>query len=183
MNIIDKAKQYALECHRDTNHKYGSLPYSFHLEMVYREANNYLYLVKEEDKANFLAAAWCHDLIEDCRETYNDVKENTNKEVADLVYALTNEKGKTRSERANKKYYEEMKQVPNAVLLKVCDRIANVKFSIMQGSDMRRKYEKENHDFIFNLKSMFIVQPFDDLQELFRIKYPKDSIINFQRKK
>ena len=33
-----------------------------------------------------------HDVIEDCRETYNDVNKATNEEIPELAYALTNEK-------------------------------------------------------------------------------------------
>jgi hypothetical protein len=33
-----------------------------------------------------------HDVIEDCRETCNDVKKATNEEIAELAYALTNKK-------------------------------------------------------------------------------------------
>ena len=64
-----------------------------------------------------LAACWVHDVIEDCRETYNDVKNVLGERVADIAYALTNEKGKTRKERANDKYYEGIRNTPFALII------------------------------------------------------------------
>lgn len=147
-SIIEKARIYAEQCHNSTNHLYDGSPYYFHLNEVYNQALKFSYLVPEEDRDNFLAAAWVHDVIEDCRQTYNDVLKATNKEVAELAYALTNEKGKSRSERANKKYYDDMKNVPHAVLLKACDRIANFSYSVQAKSRMADMYAKENQSFV-----------------------------------
>ena len=165
MNIIEKTKEYSINCHRKTNHSYNGEAYEIHLVMVYEEAKKYSHLVPEKDRDNFLAAAWAHDVIEDCRETYNDVMKSTNKEVADLVYALTNEKGKNRKERANKKYYDGINKTPNATLLKLCDRIANIKYSRQTNSRMYEVYKKENENFLSNLN--YIKEPFEDLKKLF----------------
>jgi len=95
-----------------------------------------------------LRAAWGHDLIEDTRVSYNDVKEQLGQEAADIIYAVTNEKGKNRKERANEKYYEGIRNTPGAVFVKLCDRIANVQYSKMTGSRMFEMYKKENDSFI-----------------------------------
>ena len=42
-----------------------------------------------------MLACWGHDLIEDTRVSYNDVKGQLGEEAADIIYALTNEKVKT----------------------------------------------------------------------------------------
>lgn len=148
-DIISEAMVYAISCHIKTGHYYdGRVPYSHHLRMVNNAATMFSHLVEAEDRDNFLAAAWTHDLIEDCRQTYNDVKHATNARVAELTYALTNEKGKNRSERASDKYYREMKEVRHAVLLKVCDRIANAKYSFDAGSKMYEMYRRENDSFV-----------------------------------
>lgn len=149
LDIISEAVCYAEHCHRETNHHYDKgVPYFHHLKMVYNAATMFSHLVEAEDRDNFLAAAWTHDLIEDCRQTYNDVKHSTNTRVAELTYALTNEKGKSRGERASDKYYREMKEVKHAVLLKVCDRIANAKYSFDAGSKMYEMYRRENDSFV-----------------------------------
>lgn len=170
-NIIEKARNYAINCHKNTNHLYDDKPYEVHLNMVFNEALNFIGLIKEVDSCdtylnNFLAAAWVHDVIEDCRETYNDVLKATNKEVADLAYALTNEKGKNRKERASDKYYEDMKNVPHAVLLKVCDRIANLKYSISTNSKMLKVYIDENTKFCESLYQAKYATAFNVLNHL-----------------
>jgi (p)ppGpp synthase/HD superfamily hydrolase len=94
-----------------------------------------------------LVATWGHDLIEDCRVSYNDVKTHLGQEAADIVYAVTNEKGKNRAERANEKYYQGIRETPGAVFVKLCDRIANVQYSKMTKSRMFEMYQKENPNF------------------------------------
>jgi len=149
--MIEKAKKYAIDCHSNTGHQYDGKPYETHLQMVYDTAIKFIHLIPKEEQENVLAACWLHDVIEDCRETYNDVKANTNETIAELAYALTNEKGKTRSERANDKYYQGIKETPFATFIKVCDRIANYKYSTQKGSRMASMYEKEMEDFIGKL--------------------------------
>jgi (p)ppGpp synthase/HD superfamily hydrolase len=146
--MINIAKEYATKAHQNTNHLYDGLPYTTHLEMVVKEANIFKHLIPTEDRENVLAACWLHDVIEDCRETYNDVRNVTNTTVADLVYALTNEKGKTRKERANSKYYKGIKETKYATFIKLCDRIANYKYSLKTGSSMANVYSKELPFFI-----------------------------------
>lgn len=150
--MLEKAKQYAIDCHESTNHTYDKvLPYSHHLQMVYEAAIMFIHLVPADERENVLAACWTHDTIEDCRQTYNDVEKVTNKRVADLTYAVSNEKGKTRKERANEKYYSEMRNIPDAVFVKLADRIANVTYSIRKGSSMAKKYKEEHSEFIRHL--------------------------------
>lgn len=153
-DFVQKAKDYAIDCHNKVNHTYDGQPYSIHLNGVYNFAYQYQHLVDIDNRENFLAAAWCHDVIEDCRETYNDVLKATNKEVAELVYALTNEKGKTRDQRANDKYYSDMRLVKGAPLLKMCDRLANYNYSLMTNSRMADIYTNENDRFIGKMRNI-----------------------------
>lgn len=159
--MLEQAKKYGIKCHEDTNCLYDGKPYVTHLEMVYDTALKYIHLIPEEEQENVLCACFVHDVIEDCRETYNDVKKATNEQIAELAYALTNEKGKNRKERASDKYYEGIRQTPYATFIKVCDRIANYEYSKQQGSRMAGRYEKEMGDFVSKLyddryKEMFI---------------------------
>lgn len=156
--ISEKAAEYAIKCHTETNHKYNDKPYTYHLEEVVNVCLRFVALVPEEDHQNVISACWCHDVIEDCRQTFNNVKQATNLEVAEIVYALTNEKGKNRKERANDKYYEGIRKTPNAVFVKLCDRIANIEYSKAEGSSMFAMYQKENKEFI---KSIYDSQYLD----------------------
>jgi (p)ppGpp synthase/HD superfamily hydrolase len=149
--MIEKAKEYAIDCHDMTAHQYDGKSYDTHLQMVFDTAKKFIHLIPAEHQENVLAACWVHDVIEDCRQTYNDVKAKTNETVAELAYALTNEKGRTRKERANDRYYEGIKQTPFATFIKVCDRIANYEYSKQKGSRMAEMYEKEMNGFVAKL--------------------------------
>lgn len=161
--MIEKAKEYAIDCHSKTGHLYDGKPYETHLQMVFNTAKKFIHLIPDEHQENVLAGCWVHDVIEDCRQTYNDVKNVTNVEVAELAYALTNEKGKTRKERANDKYYEGIRQTPFATFIKVCDRIANYEYSRSQGSRMADLYKKEMNEFVTKLYDSKYSEIFDYL--------------------
>ncbi len=147
------------------NQKYGNnLPYSFHLNCVEKQGRKFLYLVDEKDKMTIIAGLISHENIEDFRMTYNDVldialkfydederncnyNESFGKEVADIVYCVTDEKGKNRAERKNDKYYKELKENKLAVFVKLADLAANTLYSKLTGSSMYEKYKKEFPNF------------------------------------
>lgn len=149
--MLNLIKEFAIKSHEDVNHKYGDLPYHYHLSMVVEVANEFINYIPEKDRETILSACWMHDTIEDCRLTYNDVKEVAGIEVAEIVYALSNEKGKNRKERANDKYYKGIRETQYASFVKLCDRIANVKHSKKEKSKMFDVYRKENDNFINQL--------------------------------
>ncbi|MDF0714919.1 phosphohydrolase [Flagellimonas yonaguniensis] len=148
MDILERTKDYAIRKHKSVNQKYGEHDYDFHLNMVFETALKFIHLIEFDERENVLAACWVHDIIEDARETYNDVKRETNETIAELAYALTNEKGRTRQERANDKYYKGIRETKNASFIKFCDRIANVTHSKNNGSRMFEKYKVDNEAFI-----------------------------------
>jgi (p)ppGpp synthase/HD superfamily hydrolase len=134
--------------HESTNHKYDDyLPYEYHLRQVVKFARLFIDLIPKENQESVIYGAWGHDLLEDTRVSYNDIRKVVGLEAADLIYALTNEKGKSRSERANDKYYEGIRNTPFAVYVKLCDRLANVEYSYLTSSRMFEMYKKENEEF------------------------------------
>lgn len=116
-------------------------------------AKMFIHCIREEDRELAYAACWLHDTIEDCRVTYNDVKQEFGIEISEAVYALTNEKGRNRKERANEKYYEGIRNTNVAAFVKICDRIANVKHSYESGNSMLKKYFDENEWFMLQVDS------------------------------
>lgn len=164
--MLEKVKNYAISKHLEVNHKYDNHDYSFHLRMVYNYAVKFSYLLNDKDKENVYCGCWVHDIIEDARETYNDVKNESNVVIAELAYALTNEKGRNRSERANDKYYIDMHKVPNANFIKICDRIANISYSRDKGSSMFNKYKQENANFVKKVYKKELSEMFDFVEGL-----------------
>lgn len=151
MKVSEKAKKWASEVHASVNHTYNDKPYAFHLKMVADAAERFIHLIPSSDREAVLAACWAHDTIEDCRVTYNDVKQELGYQVAELVYAVTNEKGKNRKERANEKYYSGIRNTKHATFVKICDRIANVEYSVKTNSSMMKAYKKEYANFFDSL--------------------------------
>ena len=172
-------EEWCIKQHRDTNHYYDQyLPYEFHLRMVVNIAQRFIKFAPNQSngetsfREDVILAAWGHDLIEDTRVSYNDVKEVLGFHAAEIIYAVSNEKGKNRKERANAAYYKGIRQTPGAVFVKLCDRIANVQYSKMTGSRMFEMYKIENSNFIQELGWFGDVtdpnyELFCDLQELF----------------
>ena len=148
MNYVD----WCIEQHRKTNHFYDRyLPYEFHLRMVNNVYEDFQHLLDTELNEYCGKAVFGHDLIEDTRVSYNDVKNQLGEEVADIIYAVTNDKGNNRKERAGDRYYEGIRNTPGAVFVKLCDRIANVQYGKMTKSRMFEMYKKENSEFIRQL--------------------------------
>ena len=169
---MEEKIQWCIEQHVKTNHQYDTyLPYEFHLRMVAQAVEDFSSLLDEKLKYECRLAAFGHDLIEDTRTSYNDIKEVLGVEVAEIIYAVSNEKGKNRKERANGKYYEGIRNIPGAVFVKLCDRIANVQYSKMTRSRMFEMYKKENDDFMKHLgyvgQSHIYKPMFDYLKSLF----------------
>ena len=149
MNL--KIMGFAIQAHASVNQEYDGRPYSVHLCMVYTQAMRFIEHIPKKDRDNVLNAVWLHDTIEDCRLTYNDIVKISNVEVAEMVYALSNEKGRTRKDRANGKYYKGIRETEFATFIKLCDRLANVIYSRETNSRMFDVYKKENEDFLKHL--------------------------------
>ena len=142
---------FAIEAHAKVNQQYDGKPYSVHLCMVYSQAIQFISHIPKHRRDDVLNAVWLHDTIEDCGLTYNDILKISNKEVAEMVYAVTNEKGKNRQERANDKYYKGIRETEFATFIKLCDRLANVLYSRETDSRMLHVYRNENEEFLKHL--------------------------------
>lgn len=160
--LIEQIKERVRVLHDiDCNQKYGDKPYSYHLNMVADAAMEYGHLVCFEEKhiIPIIFGAYFHDSIEDARVTYNDVtkiaKEYMDSNQAlmavEIVYALTDEKGRNREERGSAKHYEDIRNTLYAPFVKWCDRYANFKHSIEVGSRMAKVYWKEMPLFLAKL--------------------------------
>jgi len=150
-NMESRIIAFAIEAHASVNQTYDGKPYSVHLAMVFHQAMRFIDHIPQRDRDNVLNAVWLHDTIEDCRLTYNDIVKISNVEVAEMVYALSNEKGRSRKERANGKYYKGIRETEFATFIKLCDRLANVIYSRETNSRMFDVYKKENQDFLKHL--------------------------------
>jgi (p)ppGpp synthase/HD superfamily hydrolase len=139
-----KAFDWAKVFHR--NQKYGNEPYTKHLEDVVSVLKRF-----GINNNTILAAAWLHDAVEDTLLTVEMVEQEFGNDVASLVYAVTREPGNNRKER-NAKTYPKIKAQPDAIYLKLADRIANVQASIENNIKKLKLYQNEFPDFKIALK-------------------------------
>ncbi len=159
----------------DVNQKYGdNLPYSFHLKAVVAQGKIFLkdwdYLIVKysaernlgkipdssmrREMLEFVLAG--HDLIEDAHMTYNDVKQMAYRYfyddsvatlLADIIYDVTDEKGKNRGERKNEKYYSALKENELALFVKLADMAANRMYSKLFNTKQYGMYCDEFENF------------------------------------
>lgn len=163
-NKIEQIKHSAHAVHENVNQAYDKIhPYGYHLDMVVSFVRRYGHEVcaAEDDVLPIFFGAYYHDSIEDARLTYNDVMavalELMSREQAfmstEIVYALTNDKGRTRAERAGEHYYQGIREVPYAPFIKLADRMANITYSFHHDANeanlhMKEVYKKELPHFL-----------------------------------
>ncbi len=156
--VIEEIKRGAWELHASVGQTYDKKhPYGFHLSMVADAAMEYgcEVIAEEADILPVILAAYYHDSIEDARLTYNDLTAIARKYLdagqafvaAEIVYALTNDKGRTRQERAGERYYAGIRETPYAPFVKLCDRLANMTHSFSGTNEannhMHQVYQSE----------------------------------------
>lgn len=166
--VIAIIRKSAHDLHDHVNQTYGKVhPYGFHLDMVADAVEKYGNIVCDDEKdiVPLFFGAFYHDSMEDARLTYNDVKRIAEQWMdssqalmaAEMVYALTNEKGRTRAERANDKYYQGIRDTAYAPFLKLADRLANVTYSCSNSNEtnshMRKVYQSEWPHFLESITS------------------------------
>lgn len=180
--FLNNIRDYAFDKHKNVNQSYGELPYSVHLTETVNNIIKYFGIsISPEDKIILIASSYCHDLIEDTRTTYNDliydlslIKINTHLsedydvnigKIADIVFDLTNEKGKNRSERENDKYFNAIANNNLAKIVKLSDRLANIEHSMLfYNLDKMICYYKEHENFINKLNFSTILKEDNDFK-------------------
>jgi len=160
---IEEVRDRAHLLHESVNQQYDKKhPYGFHLDMVADSVFKYGHLIcqNEHDVLPLFFGAFYHDSIEDARMSYNDVTkaarlfmdDDQAYMAAEMVYALTNEKGRTRAERAGERYYQGIRETPYAPFLKLADRLANTTYSFTHSNKenvhMKDVYRREMPHFL-----------------------------------
>jgi hypothetical protein len=141
---VVRAMDYATQAH--AGQKYGNDPYIKHCDDVYKTLLQF-----KIKNPKILAAGWLHDTIEDTPATYEEIREEFGPGTADIVFALTGE-GTNRKER-NANAYLKISLNPAALIVKLADRISNVKSCLINHKrELYKMYEKEWEDFQKHLR-------------------------------
>lgn len=134
-------RTFAAEQHDAQGQTYGSEKASYvaHLDAVVEVLIRYG--LREEADFELLAAAYCHDLLENTGLAVNLLATAFGVRVAELVWAVTDEPGKNRAARHAATYPKTRAAGKSAVTLKLADRIANVEQCVLERGRMHTVVE------------------------------------------
>jgi hypothetical protein len=119
---LEQAIDFAEQMHKGQFRKGDKKPYVVHPQAVYSILKSF----NIKDKV-LLVAAWLHDTIEDTKATYNIIKRKFNKEVANLVKALSSDPREIAKQGKEQYLLNKMlKMSNNELTIKLADRLHNV---------------------------------------------------------
>lgn len=157
--LIKESREFAIEKHG--NQMYGDKPYIYHLDEVHSLAIHY------NLPPIYQVTAYLHDLLEDQNVSKDEIVNKFGIEAYNMVFAVSGF-GETRKERSMD-IRTKLESNIEAIDLKMIDRIANVKNSILNKPKLLNMYKKEHADYmpIFTKGSKII---FNDLNKLLNIE-------------
>jgi (p)ppGpp synthase/HD superfamily hydrolase len=141
MSLILDAARFAAQCHEGQTRKYNGQPYITHpIRVAGRTATHPM--ATEE----LVAAAFLHDVIEDCGQSEDEIALRFGALVTGFVVELTNtskEHGVNRAERKRRDRDRMAKVSTQAKIVKLIDRIDNLR-EIDRGNDFFSVYAAES---------------------------------------
>lgn len=118
VKVYKEARMVGVKAH--SNQSYDEIfPYEKHLDDVVDVLQRFGFSGK------YIVAGYLHDAIEDDGISYNDINKHFGKEVAEMVYCVTDELGRNRKEKKEKTLPKTASN-KDAIILKLADRIANI---------------------------------------------------------
>lgn len=116
--LYKEARMVAVKAH--SNQSYDKIfPYEKHLDDVVDVLKRFGFSGK------FIIAGYLHDTMEDDGLSYKNISNYFGEEVAEIVYCVTDEFGRNREEK-KKKTLPKTATNPDAIIVKLADRIANI---------------------------------------------------------
>lgn len=131
--LVSSAQAFAYAKH--AGQQWGSLPYEDHLYRVYS--------VLSGTNDTLAAAAFLHDVLEDTPTTPDELRALFGDEVTRLVLAVTKPKGVSRRAGAERYYAQILAGGQEAVLLKLADRLVNVRHAWDERASQLFMYRRE----------------------------------------
>jgi (p)ppGpp synthase/HD superfamily hydrolase len=127
LRLVSEAAEFAAHRHSGQARKgRGNEPYVNHLA----EVASLLAAGTEGKDAELVAAGWLHDTIEDTGTTAQGLAETFGRRVADLVAEVTDDMRLPKEQRRQKQVADATKKSPAARLIKVADKISNIRARI-----------------------------------------------------
>lgn len=150
--LIIRAAAFADAAHREHRRKYTNDPYIYHPMRVAG-----LVTLQEDADADWIAAAWLHDVLEDCEAFYRDGITAFPEPVVHLVRELTNPSKKfPKLNRAARKKMdrEHLANVSApAKIIKLCDRFDNLRELAAAPEDFIKVYVEESVALVRHIRT------------------------------
>ena len=142
---IKEALEFATKVHRNQKRINGT-PYINH---PIRVAENVKKYVQEKNMDELVISAYLHDTLEDGFITYDDIANKFGYKIANIVLELTNDVS-LKNKLGKTRYLQlKMKKMNNdALSVKLCDRLDNVRDLINADETFKYKYLEETNNII-----------------------------------
>ena len=138
--LIKEAEMVAIKAHKD--HSYDIWPYEKHLRDVVKILTQFGYTNE------YIIAGWLHDVIEDANISYSKIKNAFGEKVAEMVRAVTDRNDLVNRKEKKEWTYQKLQKSPDGLIIKLADRIANVKHGVrMKNHEKTKMYQKEHSEF------------------------------------
>lgn len=154
-NMLYLAIQKALEWTRDLH--YGNRPFFYHLVDVSNVLYEFGFI---QDSLHI--AAYMHDIIEDTSHTKEEIQKLFGTKIAEITWRVTDELGENREVR-KAKTYPKIAESSSATIIKLADRIANVRAAKKLGDSSQyfAMYLKEYSEFkkaLYNENQLDVIE-------------------------
>lgn len=136
--MLEKSRRFALQAHGEQ--RYGQHPYSYHLDAVAEILQPY------GEEAQVIG--YLHDVVEDTDVAIKQIAEEFSEFIANAVAIVTDEPGENRRERKRKTYTKMSrveKELEIALLVKVADRLANVRAGVHFNESKKLQMYRNEH--------------------------------------
>lgn len=144
--LVDKAKEFATNCHKDQTRKFDKKPYIVHPAAVAD-------LVEQHGGSpEMIAAAWLHDVVEDCGVSVRDLLAEFGTTVSGLVWELTSPSDLDKSKKGQYLLDKMNTMSSDALTIKLCDRLSNVSNFQTEPQGFVKKYAPETKFIIDELE-------------------------------
>lgn len=160
MNIIAKAAAFAFKKHEGQIRENNNRPYILH---PIQTATIISYLYPRDE--NLIAAAWLHDVVEDCGVPIETIVRLFNVDITNLVLEVT----KVKPDKYTAAYFPKLKTT-RGIILKFADRLSNL--SDMDG------WTDEKIQWYLNTSKFWRATIDDDIHKRFKKPLTKEVIKN-----
>jgi len=138
--IYKEARMVAVKAHSNQDYD-GLFPYEKHTDDVVDVLKRFGYSGK------YIVAGYLHDVMEDNGISFTKIARHFGYDVAEMVYCVTDELGRDREEK-KRKTLPKTASNPDAIILKLADRIANIEHG--GKLDMYRKEYAKFKDALYD---------------------------------